>query len=114
ALQRGRAGAEIAHALPVASGSRDTRLLEGARGFLTLAGRAQIARFGKDRGQELARAQQVDIPEQGVTVGGAHEQPDDRSRLRAALVCLLLACHGAHYPETSTTRNRTSPARNAA
>jgi hypothetical protein len=36
-------------------------LLEAARGFVTLAGCAQIARLGKDRGQELSRAQQVDI-----------------------------------------------------
>ena len=61
ALQRGRSGAEVAHALPVASGGSDTRLLEAARGFVTLAGCAQIARLGKDRGQELSRAQQVDI-----------------------------------------------------
>src|SRR5262249_57314934 len=74
-LQRGSSCAEIAHALPVASRGGDARLLEGALGLLTLAGRAPVARFGVERREQLSRAKQVEVAEDPVALRPAHPQP---------------------------------------
>jgi hypothetical protein len=101
-LQRGGAAAELAHPLPVAPGSCDTRLLQGALGFLTLADGAPVPRFGKDGSDQLSRVKQVEIAEERVAVGSAYKKPDDRSHIRTGIVCISFARHTTPpYPAAS-------------
>src|SRR5262249_30170021 len=92
-LQGGGSAAELLYVLPVAPAGRDARLPQAALGLLAFACDTPVTRFGEERRQQLSRAKQIEIAEEGVSVGGSREQSDDRGRLRAALVFIPLACH---------------------
>src|SRR5262249_5161294 len=109
-LQRRGLAAELLHPLPVAPTGRDARLLQAAFGFRTFAGDTSVPRFGEQERQKLPSAQQIEIAEERVCVGGSREQSDDGRRLRAALVFIPLACHAPIYIWPRSAGKRAFPA----